>query len=282
MIWLLLLLLADSLISILCGIALVFLWAVPKIERRFIFQPTRDIYRIPTDFGMPFEQRFVETEDGCRLSAWHICPQRPQASVLYFHGNSGNLGLFNEVFQLLYRAGLEIFAIDYRGYGASNGSPSEEGLYRDASAAVDYFNRELRRKGIPVIYWGRSLGGCVAAHAASQNNPDGLILETSFPSKKSMLRYFPQFRLFRIFTRCRLDTVRHLRRHDFPVLVIHGDQDRTIPIEQGELLFEKLPGPKAFFHVAGADHINIHRLDSSAYMSRVMGFAREIRPPVIH
>ncbi len=280
--WLFFLLAGVSLVSMLFGVALVFAWAVPKIERRFVFQPARDIYRTPADFGMPYEQRFFDTRDGCRLSAWHICPQRPVAGVIYFHGNSGNLGIFNEVFLQLYRHGLQIFAVDYRGYGLSAGSPTEAGLYEDAAATVEYFNRELRIKGLPLIYWGRSLGGCVAAHATRTARPDGLILETAFPSKKSMARYFPQFRPFNVFTRLRLDTLKPLKNHDFPVLVLHGDQDRTIPLEQGRLLFERLPGPKSFFHVEGADHINIHRLDGENYMRRILGFAEEVRPPVIH
>ncbi len=242
----------------------------------------KEIFKTPADLGIPFEQHFVDTADGCRLSAWHICPHRPRASVIYFHGNTGNLGLFNEVFQLFYQHQFQVFAVDYRGYGMSSGTPSERGLERDALAAVAYFRRQLRIPGVPVIYWGRSLGSSVAAFASARNAPDGLVLETAFPNKRALMASYPQFRFFYPFSRCRLDTVKHLRGHRFPVLLLHGDQDRTVPIEQGRRLYQLLPGPKDFFHVEGADHVNIHRLNSPAYMGRILRFADEVRPPLVN
>ena len=278
---LILLLLAVALVSLLAGVALVFSWLAPIIERHLIFQPIREVAKTPTEFGVPYRQFFIDTADGCRLCAWHMCPAEPRAAILYFHGNRGNLGLFNEVFQLLYRLDLQVLAIDYRGYGLSTGRPSEKGVQLDVEAAATWFRRHLS-DSLPLIYWGRSLGGCFAAYASRQRKPDGLILETAFPSKASMLQYFPQFRPFRIFSRCRLDTVRHLRGHRFPVLVLHGDQDRTVPLEQGRRLFEMLTGPKDLWVVEGADHVNIHRIKPDDYRRRILGFVEECRPPTIH
>ncbi len=280
--WLVLLLLAVSFVSMLAGVALVLLWAVPKLENKFLFRPMREIFKTPADFGIPFEQHTVETPDGCRLSAWHICPHRPRASILYFHGNTGNLGLFNEVFQLLYQHQLQIFAIDYRGYGSSTGTPYEKGLYRDALAAVDYFGKNLKKGNLPILYWGRSLGCAVASYAASHQPPDGLVLETAFASKRALMSSYRQFRWFYPFSRCRLNTAKHLKGHRFPILLLHGDQDKTVPLEQGKKLFEMLTGPKDFFHVNGADHVNIHRLESQKYMERVLRFADEVRPVTVH
>ncbi|MFQ5740028.1 MAG: alpha/beta hydrolase [Acidobacteriota bacterium] len=277
--WLVFLILGVAAASTLIGVALVLFWAVPKVENRFVFRPTGEILRTPADYGIPFQQCFFETADGCRLSAWHFFPLNPRASVIYFHGNSGNLGLFTEVFQLLYRHGIQVFAVDYRGYGWSTGSPSETGVYRDALETIGYFKERMKTSGRPpLIYWGRSLGGCVAAFAASKSPPDGLILETAFPSKKSLLKNYPRLRLFQLFSRSRLDTAKHLKGHRFPVLLLHGDQDRTVPLEQGQSLFRKLTGPKQFRQIRGADHINIHRLDSAAYMRYVLEFAKEIGP----
>lgn len=278
MMWLVGLLVGVSLLSFLCGIAAVFAWAVPRLERTYVFRPMRDIFKTPLDFGIPFRQLEIETPDNCRLAAWHMTPPQPRASILYFHGNTGNLGLFNEVFELLYRNGFEVFAIDYRGYGMSSGVPSEEGLHRDARAAAEFFTENLRVPDRPVVYWGRSLGGCFAASASRHFAPQGLILETAFPSKKSLMSHFPQFRFFYLFSRYRLDTARHLKGHRFPVLVIHGDRDRTIPHQQGELLFQNLTGPKEFFSVQGADHINIHRTDHDRYMERILCFVDSLQP----
>jgi fermentation-respiration switch protein FrsA (DUF1100 family) len=203
-------------------------------------------------------------------------------SIVYFHGNGGNLGILNEILALFYENGLEVFAVDYRGYGWSTGSPSEEGIYVDAVASAEYFLSNFRRQGTPIVYWGRSLGGCAAAYAAAKVPPDGVILETAFPSKATLLEHFPRFKPFAPFSRCRLDTERHLRGHLFPVLLLHGDRDRTVPLRQGQLLYSRLTGPKEFWTVRGAGHIDIHMVRTEAYIRRVLQFIGGLTPERIH
>lgn len=266
-----------------CGALLGVLWyTIPRLERLYVFRPSRDVVRVPSDLGLPYDQCFVETTDGVRLCAWHLCPPQPQGSVIYFHGNSGNLGTYAEILGLLYRHHLQVFAVDYRGYGWSTGAPSEEGLYADAVATTLYFNSNFRQAHLPLVYWGRSLGGCFAGHAAGRIPPNGLILETTFPSKSSLAEDYPQFRLFRPFTRLRLDTVEQIGKHQYPVLILHGDKDRTVPLKQGQILFNKLPGPKEFWRVPEAGHVDIHMRDSAAYMRRVLDFINSVRPPTVH
>ena len=196
LLWLLVL----SLGLITSGICVFLFWAVPRLERRFVFQPSKEVAQTPSQFGVPFEQFFVPTPDGERLSAWHLLPNRPRAAVLYFHGNRGNLGLFAEVLARFYQNRLQVFAVDYRGYGASSGQPTEKGVYMDALAAVEYFQDRLRVDGCPVVFWGRSLGGPVAAYASGRALPGGVILETTFSSKRVLLRNYPwQFRFFSVF-----------------------------------------------------------------------------------
>ncbi|MFQ5740545.1 MAG: alpha/beta hydrolase [Acidobacteriota bacterium] len=272
-----LLVIAVSVLSMVAGVAIFLSWVVPQIERRFIFRPSSELSQSPQDVGIAFQDHFFESSDGCRLHAWHLCPPQPMATAIYFHGNSINLGLYVEIFRDLYAGQVEIFAVDYRGYGRSSGVPSEKGLYRDALATVEYFKNRVQRPGeagaVPLLYWGRSLGGTVAAFAAGKIPPDGLILETAFPSKKAMLADAPQARKMVLFSRCRLDTVGHLRRQQFPVLVLHGNRDKAVPLEQGRLLFEQLPGPKELCVIEGGDHMNIHLVERSRYMSTIRRFA---------
>jgi alpha-beta hydrolase superfamily lysophospholipase len=275
-VWLTLIVLLVALTSALAGILGTFWWLVPRLEKVFLFRPSREVGSTPADVGIPFDQCYIDTPDGCRLSGWHMCPSDPVGGVVYFHGNGGNLGILVEVFETLHREGLQVLAIDYRGYGWSTGVPSEEGLYQDGLAAVRYFEEHFRRADLPLIYWGRSLGSSVAAHAASRIPPNGLILETAFTSKASLVKHYPQFRLLHPFSRCRLDTLRYLRGHSFPVLLLHGDQDRTIPLEEGEKLFRNLTGPKHFYCTPGADHINLHRFDAVSYMRRIVQFVSEV------
>ena len=194
--WVLIFVSTIALLSFIGGFIAAFWYIVPRIEQNFIFRPGREIAKTPADFGIPFDQHFIETPDGCRLSAWHMRPAQPLAHVIYFHGNGGNLGILNEIFELLYQFHLEVLAIDYRGYGWSSGTPTEDGVYLDAVAAVRYFQQNLQAGDLPLVYWGRSLGGCVAAYAASQIPPDGVVLETSFPSKASLIKHYPRYRVF--------------------------------------------------------------------------------------
>ena len=257
-------------------------WAVPKLERLYVFRPSRDVLKTPAQLGIPFDQCFVETGDGCRLSAWHMSPEQPVGSIIYFHGNSGNLGILVELLAMFYRHGLQAFAVDYRGYGWSTGTPTERGLYADALSAVAYFHENFRNPGLPTVFWGRSLGGCVASYAAGKIMPDGLVLETTFASKSLLLKSLPHMRPFRFFSRMKLDTISHLDNRRLPVLVIHGDKDKTIPFEQGQLLYDRLGDPKEFYRVRGAGHIDIHMLDSEGYMKRALSFVKALTPPSVH
>ncbi len=281
LVWILLLL-AVAIASFLAGICAVLWWAVPRLERGFLFSPNPIVPKTPDEVGLPFEQHFIDTPDGCRLSAWHMCPPDPLGAVVYFHGRATNMGILNEIFALIYKSGLQLMAVDYRGFGWSSGTPSEAGLYIDAKASVKYFRENLKAPHVPLIYWGRSMGGCFAAYAARQHPPHGLILETAFTSKSSLIKHYPRLRFLNLFSRCRLNTIEHLKNHPYPVLLMHGDLDKTVPLAEGHTLYERLSGPKEFFRVEGADHINIHLVDSEAYIDRVLKFISQARPPMIH
>jgi len=272
----------TALVFMLVGFLLAFFWVVPHLEQYMVFRPSTVVRATPAQIGIPFDQHFIPTEDGCRLSAWHMCPPQPIGSIIYFHGNGGNLGILNEVFRLLYNARFQVLAVDYRGYGWSDGRPTEEGLHWDAEATVSYFESHLQTPDLPVLFWGRSLGGWVAAYAARRFNPDGLVLEAAFSSKRSLMKYYPQFRIFSIFSRYRLDTLRHLDGHLFPILLLHGDRDKTVPFEEGQSLFEKLSEPKKFYCIPGADHIDLHRRDENAYMAEVLGFVDGLKASTVH
>ena len=278
------------LIGVLAGIplgavaaAVLILWiTVPRLERLFVFRPSKDVLKTPGDLGIPYDQCFIDTRDGCRLAAWHLCPDKPAGSIVYFHGSTGNLGILSELLALFYRSGLQVFAVDYRGYGWSTGFPSEEGVYEDALATVGYFDTNFRKFQVPVVYWGRSLGGSIASFAASRIPPHGLILETAFPSKASLLDEYPRLRRFRLFARYRFETCRFLDDHKFPILILHGDRDRTVPLRQGQLLYNQVSGPKEFWTVPGAGHIDIHMVDSRRYMEKVIDFVTSVRPVPVH
>jgi len=262
---------------------LVGLWVmIPSLERSFVFRPAIEIAKTPETFGIPFERHRIDSTDGCTLDAWHICPPDPVASIVYFHGSGGNLGTAAETFAMYYMCGLEVFSFDYRGYGESNGSPTEEGLYADGLAAVEYFKENLGTGDRPLLYIGRSLGGPVAAFVAREKPPRGMILEATFPSKNSLVSDRRLLRLASFFMKYRFNTLDFLEGHEFPVMIVHGDRDATVPLKQGQQLYFKLTGPRSFLRIPGAGHSDLHSKDSELYLESIVGFAEGIKPATVH
>lgn len=240
------------------------------LEPRLAFFPLKGEQATPHDYGVPFEPVEVRTADGERLRAWWIDHPSPRADVLYLHGNGGNLAVWTDILLDVHRQGFALFALDYRGYGLSSGRPSEQGLYRDVEAAVASFGERAGRRGVPVIYWGRSLGAVMAAWAARVQPPDGLVLESGFPDVASLLAGSPLAFLARV-TSYRFPTAEWVQAFAGPVLVLHGDRDSVIPYEQGRRLFARLPRPdrSRFVTIAGGDHNDPVPRDPQTYWAAV-------------
>lgn len=206
--------------------------------------------------------------------AGHDVPVGPRARIVYFHGNGGNLSIWAPILAGIARQGYAVIAFDYRGYGNSTGRPTERGLYRDVDAVLERFWSGSPPK-IPVVYWGRSLGATMAAYAATIRPPDGLILESAFPDVRTLARRSPPMAVLSLFSTYRFPTADFLQRGKtpgVPVLVMHGNEDRIVPIGQGRALFEKIPGPKRFFTIRGGDHNDMAPRDAHAYWEAVDGF----------
>ena len=247
--------------------------AVWVLEPSMAFFPTRGVQETPEDFGLAFTDVRVTTPDGETLHGWWLDHPRPRAQVLFWHGNGGNLSLWLDVIAEFRRRNFSVLAVDYRGYGASTGRATERGIYEDADAAVAFFNDRLRKPGVPVIYWGRSLGTAVAASASAHARPDALVLESPFPDVASLFRGNPVMQFFRLFSSFRFPVLRLIQRYDGPLLVIHGDRDTVIPFRAGRDLFDRAPTPrKEFVVIKGADHNDLHVVDPSVYWAAIDRF----------
>ena len=252
-------------------ILLVLKLVVSRLEPAMVFFPTRGEDETPERLGIRYQPLKLRTSDGVQIAAWQLEPEDPKADVVYFHGNGGNLSLWLPVFATLHGFGYRVLAIDYRGYGLSEGSPSERGLTFDAEAAARQASAS-RVANRPVIYWGRSLGGPVAAAAARAVAPDALVLENTFPDKASVVRTMPLLLLLNVFASYRFDTGGLLRGFTKPVLVVHGDSDTIIPYALGQRLFERLDAPKRFVTVRGADHNDFFDARHEAYWTPIRAF----------
>jgi fermentation-respiration switch protein FrsA (DUF1100 family) len=204
------------------------------------------------------------------LHGWYVPGTQPE-TLLWFHGNAGNISHRVENLRLLHdHVGTAIFLFDYRGYGHSGGQPSERGLYEDARAAVQYL---VHRHGVSskkLVYFGRSLGSAVAIDLASEIPPRALILETPFVSIRAMARNL--FGPLAVVAPRSFDNLSKILRLKCPKLFIHGDSDSLVPYAQGRQLFEAAPPPKAFYTIRGAGHNDTYVVGGPTYFRRIRRF----------
>lgn len=238
-------------------------------EEAFIFFPSP----YPEgDWNLPVgaEDAYFVAEDGTKLHGWFLPVPNPVAVILYCHGNAGNVTHRADVLRCFATiTGASILVFDYRGYGKSEGRPSEPGILADTRAARRWL---ANRAGVPeqeVVLAGQSLGGAAAAVIAGQDGAKALILENAFTSIREMAAYHYPFLPVGPFLRTKLDAVSHIARYEGPVFVAHAEYDSIVPIEQGRRLFEAAPGLKEFFLVPGADHNDPMPTD---YYERVRNF----------
>jgi fermentation-respiration switch protein FrsA (DUF1100 family) len=237
------------------GLALVLVLA---LEDRFIFFPEPaplDGWEPP---GLGVERCFITTADGVRLHAWWHRggpDEAPRRTVLlWFHGNAGNISHRADNLRMLADRGLALLLVDYRGYGASEGKPSERELYLDGEAAYRYLVEERGIEPGRIVCFGRSLGAAVALHVALDAEVAGLIMESPFANIPAMARANPVLRLAAALARNRFDSLGRVGRLQVPLLIIHGERDRVVPIAQGRAIFEAAPEPKRFHVLEQAGH----------------------------
>ncbi len=251
-------------------------WLVRRAEPRLAFFPLAGEDATPASFGVEFTASTITTADGERLRVWRLPRPNSLAEVVYFHGNGGNLSLWSDVLVGLWHEGFAVTAVDYRGYGLSTGRPSEAGLYRDVEATLDFVHREPRASA-PLIYWGRSLGVAMAAYAATFRPPDGIVLESGFPSMRSVLETNPVLWLLSWVSSYRFPTAEFMSAVRHPTLVLHGDRDEVIPYRLGQRLYAGLPGPKVFQSIAGGRHNDPVPQEAESYWRGVRRFAANLR-----
>ena len=241
-------------IIIVIGLLLLNVWMHFQ-QPRMIFYPIRELYQTPADWGLDYEDVTFNTADNVQLHGWYI-PQQPSEQVLlFFHGNAGNISHRRDSIELFHRLGLNVFIIDYRGYGKSSGRPGEQGLYEDAAAAWRYLTEEKGIANDQILIFGRSLGGAVAASLASGVQARGLILESTFSSARDFAKTaFPVLSRL-VSTRYDFNTAENIRQVNYPVLVLHSPDDEIMPFQLGEKVFHAAQQPKHFVRMQG-DHNN--------------------------
>ncbi len=233
-------------------------------QKGMIFVPAREIRANPAYIGLQFEDVTLRTKDNVSISAWYIPAQQERAVLLFCHGNAGNNSHRLDSIRLFHNLNLSVFIFDYRGYGKSEGSPTEEGTYLDAEAAWDFLINRKHVHPEKVIVFGRSLGGAVAAEVALRHKVGAVIIESGFTSVPELGgKYFP-FLPVKLLSRYSYATVEKVSKIDAPKLFIHSPHDEIIPFRFGRALYESASPPKEFLEISG-DHNNGFLISGNGY-----------------
>ncbi len=241
-------------------------------EKHLIYFPSRAHDATPAGLGLPHEEVELRAEDGVRLHGWFLPVKGSRHTLLVCHGNGGNVShRLDRVLLMQAHLKVDTLLFDYRGYGQSEGSPDEEGTYRDARAAY----RWLIGRGVEpgrVVLFGESLGSAVALQLATEVEARALVLESPFASIPAMARAVYPFLPLWPFVRTRYDNVAKVAQVRMPLLVLHGDRDEVVPFAQGRRVFDAAPEPKKFFAIPAAGHNDTYVVGGELYWRALRDF----------
>lgn len=250
-------------------------------QGQLLYQPHAggDAYLVtPRDRGLEYESVTLRTGDDLRLDAWWVPAQATRGSLLFLHGNAGNISHRLDSIEQFHRLGLSVLILDYRGYGKSEGSPSEAGTALDARSGWRWLRETADLPPDKIVVFGRSLGAAVAANLArelkGEARPAALILESPFRSVPELAQQLYPILPARWLSRFDYDTAAYVAQSEAPVLVIHSREDDIIPFAEGEAVHEAAPEPKRLL-VIGGSHNTGFLESEAAYLAGIDDFLTE-------
>lgn len=247
---------------------------VKYIENRVIFYPLKGIEFTPEFVGLAFEDVYLTANDGVKLNGWFIPKDQASYTILFCHGNAGNIGHRLEKIVLLRKLGLNVFIIDYRGYGRSQGRPSEKGLYLDAQAAYDYLVNQRQIQPEKLVLLGESLGCAAVIDLGARERIGGLIVEGAFTRGRDMAKKIYPFLPAFLFSD-NFNNLAKIKRIGAPKLFIHSKNDEIVPYELARCLYQAARSPKEFAELIGGH--NTAFLDSEEkYISAIASFISDL------
>ena len=262
-------------IVITLSLSVILFGGIPWLGNRLVsmaaFYPQPGIQVDPRSFPVPIETVFLRTQDGVRISAFYLPRPDARHAILFLHGNAGNAShrLVDAV--RLWESGVNVLLLDYRGYGLSEGNPSEQGVYLDGEAGLDYLVGELGFDYTDVVLFGRSIGSTVAVHIAQEKRLGGLILVSPLTSGREMARDQKMGWVSPLIGNP-FDSIGKIANVSSPVMVIHGERDRVIPVQMGEEIYARAPAPTGFHLIPDAGHNDLIDHSSERFFGYVSAF----------
>lgn len=272
--------LIRMLVTILATVAILYL-AIMVImyfmQTRMVYFPSRVMNLTPNDAGLKYDDVTLTTGDGVKIHGWFVPVDSPRATLLFCHGNGGNISHRLESINQFHDLGLSVFIFDYHGYGLSGGKPGEKETYLDAEAAWQYL---IESRGIDpeeIIIFGRSLGGAVATWLATQHQSKALIAESAFLSIADVAAHYYPFLPVRLLSRFDYNSKGNIQQINVPVLVVHSPVDDIIPYSHGQKLFELANEPKQFLQISGS-HNDGFLVSDHDYRRGIDEFLSSLKP----
>ncbi len=259
---------------VLFSLLILFIIFIKYYEKKGIYFPVKKIDITPKEIGLEFEDIYFFSSDGTELNGWFVPAKESRLTVLFCHGNAGNISHRIELIDLFCKLGLNVFIFDYRGYGRSHGSPSEGGLYLDAHAAYKYLIDNQHLDEGSIVVYGKSLGANVSIELCSKVRPAALISESAFTSALEMGKKLFPFLPIKWLITVKYDALSKIENITVPKLIIHSEDDEIIPFQHGRRLFEAAPEPKEFYPMRGGHNEAIF-LSKKDFAARIGAFLRE-------
>jgi len=225
------------------------------LESRGIFQPDKFPHGDWNQTAVYVQDAKFTAADGTKLHGWYVSDPQPKGHALLLHGNAGNVTLLADTLRTLNRRHhLSVLALDYRGFGKSEGKPTEDGLYQDARAARHWLAEKEGIQETDVILMGVSIGGAVAVDLAARDGARGLVLSNTFTSLPAAAQHKVPWLPMGLMLSTRMDSLSKIKDYHGPLLVSHGEADEVVPFKQGQQLYDAAPGQKRLITVRGGRH----------------------------
>jgi hypothetical protein len=253
-------------------VIIILLVFVKHLENSSVYFPEKEILAGPSVIGLAYEDVNFKARDGKTLNGWFVPADNARNVILLCHGNGGNIGDRLDKIKLLHGLGASVFIFDYRGYGSSEGKPSEKGLYLDAQAAYGYLMNLRRVKEDRIIIYGESLGSVAALDLAANRRPAAVIVEGAFSNAVDMAKIiYPRLPSFLFWNR--FDSMRKIVKVSSPVLFFHSRNDEVSPFALGEKLYNAFSGSRRFVELTGG-HNDAFLESKEIYLKEITEFMR--------